>query len=64
MTNESTEAVIELCLRTQHENTKRAICRELDQRIKELESIFKDSHAEVLAELEGWVESLKLEDTK
>jgi hypothetical protein len=64
MTNESTEAVLQLCLQTQHENTKRAICRYAMTRISDLNELRQWASATELSKLMDWLDQLKLEDTK
>ena len=64
MTNESTEAVLELCLQTQHENTKRAILNAIDAELGECEDQGEMQRVGALKELRVWIDELKLEDTK
>ncbi len=63
MTNESTEAVLELCLKTQHENTKRAILKYIAQEypISVEYGEWQFSEAEDIAK---FISELKLEDAK
>ena len=62
MTNESTEAVLDLCLQTQHENTKRAILNHIGQRVND--SVSVELVMRELQDVEDWIDQLKLEDTK
>lgn len=63
MNPESTEAVIELCLRTQHENTKNAILKYIAQEypdsVKYGQWMFSDAD-----DIAKFINDLKLEDTK
>lgn len=62
MNQESTEAVLELCLHTQHENTKRAILNRLTEQYDR-----NLCRAEIIEEVEDiayWIANLKLEDAK
>ena len=62
MTNESTEAVLQLCLQTQHENTKRRIIKWLEDS-RHAHELNCHEDTVVLKTIE-WIEELKVEDTK
>lgn len=69
MTNESTEAVLELCLQTQHENTKRAILLAVKNCKKprdwdRMPSSVRLEMNWMIDRLISTIDELKLEDTK
>jgi hypothetical protein len=62
MNQESIEAVWELCLQTQHENTVRTILQHL---LEQYDRTVCDEQIMIEIEtIEQWIANLKLEDTK
>ena len=53
-----------LCLKTQHENTKRAIVEFMHHRIQDAFAFGLTNTSRQLEELQDWINELKLEDAK